>query len=443
MKILHYSLGFPPFRSGGLITFCMSSIHQQLKEGNEVALIWPGRRKQVDKRISIKKTYKDGIQSFEIINALLVPYDEGIRKVNEFMKKTDGETFRKFLLEFSPDYIHFHTFMGLHSEFVDEAYKLGIKMIFTTHDFFPFCAKVVMFRNGSPCNSVSDCSNCYTCNQTAIPPWKLALLQSPIYIKIKEFNCVKVLRKNHRNKYTNRIVKRRTDMNNIINSKPESYLGLRQYYLQMLNKMTYIHANSKIAEQIYLKYINHKNIFTLSITHEYIQNRIQQKEFKDCLRITYLGSGLKGKGFYVLKEALDLLWRTNNIFELNIFFKPPTIEPYMNVNGRYGYQDLESIFWQTDVLIVPSIWNETFGYTVLEALSHGVPVIVSDRVGAKDILDKSYSIIVDDINGQKLFEVLNKLTLEKLCEMNLAIHRNVDIMNIEKFNKLFNIYIQQ
>ena len=42
MKILHYSLGFPPYRSGGLTKFCMDLMEQQIKDGHEVALLWPG-----------------------------------------------------------------------------------------------------------------------------------------------------------------------------------------------------------------------------------------------------------------------------------------------------------------------------------------------------------------------------------------------------------------
>ena len=29
---------------------------------------------------------------------------------------------------------------------------------------------------------------------------------------------------------------------------------------------------------------------------------------------------------------------------------------------------------ETDIMVAPSIWYETFGFTVLEALSYGVPV---------------------------------------------------------------------
>ena len=47
---------------------------------------------------------------------------------------------------------------------------------------------------------------------------------------------------------------------------------------------------------------------------------------------------------------------------------------------------MQHVFDQIDLLVVPSIWQETFGFVVLEALSYGVPVVISENVGAKDIL---------------------------------------------------------
>ena len=52
----------------------------------------------------------------------------------------------------------------------------------------------------------------------------------------------------------------------------------------------------------------------------------------------------------------------------------------------YSYQELPNVMDQFDVLVTPSEWEETFGFTVLEALSYGIPVIVSDKVGAKDLI---------------------------------------------------------
>ena len=58
-----------------------------------------------------------------------------------------------------------------------------------------------------------------------------------------------------------------------------------------------------------------------------------------------------------------------------------------------------------DLLVAPSIWYETFGFTVLEALSYGVPVIVSDHVGAKDIVGQN-GIIVKAGNVDQLKDAI-------------------------------------
>ena len=52
--------------------------------------------------------------------------------------------------------------------------------------------------------------------------------------------------------------------------------------------------------------------------------------------------------------------------------------------GKYNAQTIENVYEAMDVLIVPSVWKETFSLVTLEALSYGVPVIVSDNVGAQD-----------------------------------------------------------
>ena len=47
---------------------------------------------------------------------------------------------------------------------------------------------------------------------------------------------------------------------------------------------------------------------------------------------------------------------------------------------------LEEVYGNTDLVVVPSIWDETFSFVTLEALSFGTPVLVSNHVGAKDIV---------------------------------------------------------
>lgn len=118
-------------------------------------------------------------------------------------------------------------------------------------------------------------------------------------------------------------------------------------------------------------------------------------------------------------------------FCLDVHFTPTEMPSYMNVHDRYSYNELSNIFEQTDILVTPSIWYETFGYTVLEALSHGVPVILSDTVGAKDILANGVGIVIDNITPEKLCSVLQSLTKEELKAMNTTILEKQSIMTID------------
>lgn len=126
------------------------------------------------------------------------------------------------------------------------------------------------------------------------------------------------------------------------------------------------------------------------------------------------------------------MWVHRQDFCLDVHFEPVELSPYIRPHSRYSYDDLEKIFDETDVLIVPSIWYETFGYTVLEALSYGVPVIMSGTVGAKDILDDGAGVVIDDISADKIRECLELLDSNKLSMMNNIIMENQLILTVER-----------
>ena len=114
MRILHYALGFPPYRSGGLTKFCMDLMLQQKREQHEVALLWPGRMKLINKKVCIcSSRNQHDIDSYELVNPLPVPYDEGIVEIEAFIKSCDKDVFTMFLRTYKPDVIHVHTLMGL------------------------------------------------------------------------------------------------------------------------------------------------------------------------------------------------------------------------------------------------------------------------------------------------------------------------------------------
>lgn len=434
MKILHYSLGFPPYRSGGLTKFSMDLMREQIREGHDVSLLWPGEIKFFGTGISVKKgSPVDGIKSYEVINPLPVSYDEGIKDFDAFINDGDISVYDNFLDELKPDVIHVHTLMGLHKSLLESAKKRNIRLVFTTHDFFPICPKVTMFRKGKICDSIESCEECGVCNNTALSLKKIKILQSPAYRTAKDSPIVKKLRKQHRDDYLGDDTGR--DENGSVGTA-DDFRKLRDHYGDMLKLMDVIHYNSNVTKAAYEKVFELGKSVIVPITHSDISDRRKTKDFSsDVLRIRYLGAQSGAKGYLVLKDGLDKLWQERQDFCLDVHFEPVQKEPYMKSHDRYSYSELEDVFDNTDVLIAPSIWYETFGFTVLEALSYGVPVIISDTVGAKDIMAEGVGIVIEGISGDKIAHTIGGLDRDKLKEMNRIILEKQEILTMDKMTQ--------
>lgn len=438
MKILHYALGFPPYRSGGLTKLCVDLMVQQAKEGHTVAMLWPGQMGFVNPKVAIKKHENvklsgQDILSFEVINPLPVSFDEGIADIAAFIKNVEAEAYRRLLDIFQPDVIHVHTLMGLHKSFLETAKDKNIRLVFTAHDFFPICPKVTMFRHGAVCDNAQNCENCGVCNATALSLNKIKILQSPLYRTMKDSAVIKKLRKHHRDDYLSEVAI--NDSANAVGTA-DDYKKLRDYYYSLLKLMDMIHYNSSVTKKVYESVFALPNSCIVVITHSDIKDNRKVKDYSnDCLRIRYLGPQSGAKGYQLLKLALDNLWKVQQEFCLDVHFAPMEPAPYIKSHDRYSYAELERIFDETDVLVAPSIWYETFGFTVLEALSYGVPVVISGNVGAKDILVQGAGIVIENIDAQKLFTTLQNLTTDRLRVMNGTIVDKQMIMQIEEMSR--------
>lgn len=443
MKILHYFLGFPPYRSGGLTKFCMDLMHSQIENGDTVDALWPGKIDFLSKKIRINnRGIVAGIQSFELINPLPVPLDEGIINPLLFMKKGSKKIYSDFFNKIKVDVIHIHTFMGLHKEFVEVAKSLKIKTIFTTHDYFGLCPKVTFFKFNTICEDDHNCIDCVTCNQNALSLGKIIILQSPLYRVLKESWLIKKLRNRHRNDFFSPQEQPQFICDKI---KAKEYENLRLYYLQMFNQIDIIHYNSSVSKMIYEKFISPKKSTVISISNMEIEdNRTIIQKTSKHIRFTYLSPLNYVKGFSLVYQVFEDLWESGKRnFELHLFSELENKSAYMKLSPN-GFQrkDLLSIFQNTDILLAPSIWYETFGFTVLEALSYGVPVIVSDRVGAKDIIGNG-GIVVKAGSYDELYQVIANMTFKKIKDLKKCICTDMTVKKWCEFTDEMNLLYKQ
>lgn len=432
MNILHYFLGFPPYRSGGLTRYAFDLMTAQAESGDRVCALWPGQMELLGKKVKIRKGRKiAGVQSFELVNPLPVALDEGVADPDAYMTACVGDGYERFLQKLQPDVIHVHTLMGLHKEFLDAAQKRGVRTVFTTHDYYGICPKVTLYRNGQVCGG-EDCKGCAACNQSGLSMKKILIMQSPLYRLAKNTPLVAALRKRHRGAFFAEESLPELPEDSAL---AEKYRQLRKYYTDMLEMMDLIHFNSSMTEDVYRRYVQPKDSRVVSITHKNVKdNRSLAHIPGHKLRITCLAPAKPFKGYTVLKTALDALWNEGKRdFVLKLFGPVPETAPYMQVKeDGFLHSQLPEILANTDVLVAPSVWYETFGFTVLEALSYGVPVIVTDHVGAKDMVGQG-GIVIPAADAKALQAAIESLTPDTLERMRRAVANDVQIKTWDAF----------
>lgn len=449
MKILHYSLGLPPYRSGGLTRYSIDLMKTQKEQGDDVCLLFPGHYSLITSRTRIKwhKNYY-GINVYEIINPLPVPLLGGVGLPELFERKSDKRIYSKYLVHISPDVIHVHTLMGLHKEFLESARDLNIKIIFTTHDYYGICPRVnLLRRNGQICDDYDCGKECVRCNEDSYSISMIRLMQARIYRHIKEKNIIKKIRTMKKSSYE---IKDEF----IVNKRDEkdcsaSYVGLRDFYFSMFSLFDKVHFNSTLTENIYRGYFPNIKGDVISISHGEVKDKRHKKEYNmdDNLKITYLGPIAEYKGIFLLiNSLLDIEKCGINEWQLDIYGDnrdlPQNLKnEKIKVHGKYNINDLERIFDNSDIVVVPSIWYETFGFTVLEAISYGVPVMVSKNVGAKDLISNKNGFLVDttiDSLGNSIKNIiLNRNLLkranENICSDEFKYDMSEHSMKIKKF----------
>lgn len=195
----------------------------------------------------------------------------------------------------------------------------------------------------------------------------------------------------------------------------EEYTQLLNTFRRMFSMVDAFHFNSKNTEDIYRKFIDiPEDSIVIPITHKGISDHRKKRNYeRKLLRIGFIGSEAPYKGLPLLKNIIKRLNSENYVDYLCLCVYggregDDDALPNVKFKGRYTSAMLEQIFDEMDLLVVPSICYETFSLVTIEALSYGTCVLVSDRVGAKDIVAKYSSKFIFDTE-ESLYRLIKEL----------------------------------
>ena len=441
MKILHYLSGLPPVRGGGMIKYALDLIYSQQKLGNDICILVPGRFSFFYQDISrVEKVKWRKIDCYNIINPLPVSQGRKVCDVKTLYQDGKIELYSNLLNDIQPDVIHIHSLMGMHLSFIKVAHKMHIPIIYTTHDYYGICPNLILLKDGKQCNK-TDGSQCNTCLSGNLTEKKIrwehshtySMLKNNCFINWLEYSQKLVSLKIFIRSFLKKVKQINKSNSCLIEDSQKSnqeYFKLQNYYREMFEYVTKFHYNSVQSKEIFEQYLGNISGEVVQISNRTIADHRKKRVYDKTLRIGFIGRGTY-KGFDILKEALQNMYLQGmKDIECHVYFNPKEKLPdYIISHEPFDEKNTEKIYDNIDILVLPSIWKETFGMVVLEALSYGVPVIVSENVGAKELLAEHENMgIVIKPTADALQETLTEI----YCNREILERMNRAICNWEK-----------
>ncbi len=167
--------------------------------------------------------------------------------------------------------------------------------------------------------------------------------------------------------------------------------------------------------------------------------RFTPGEADGVFRVCLVGQLSLLKGYPYLVRAFDELALPDG--ELVLFgplvdrFNKRTVTRYLaNSRIRHTYGDPRTAYQRSSVFVLPSV-GDGFGFTVLEAMACGLPVIVSESTGAKDCVREGQDgFIVPDRDVEAIKARLLELYThpERRRRMGTSARRRAEELDVEK-----------
>jgi len=169
-------------------------------------------------------------------------------------------------------------------------------------------------------------------------------------------------------------------------------------------------------------------IKTMKIKQEKVMvsfNVIDAKKFypkvssqADTIKLLFVGRIERGKGVLVLLEALKEIInlygkRIKCVFvgqerqPIAHLFSQKDVAQNIEYKGKVTDDELSLLYEESDIFINPSLIYESFSYTCLEAMTHGVPAVASKIGGIPEVVEDGVSGFLFQPGNIK--ELVNKL----------------------------------
>jgi len=418
-KILYIGFGLEPFTKGGAVLYQKQLMESMVKKGCQVAFFFSAPRYTISNKPFLKTWHRNGIKFIELYNppCRLGSQNDPLMQCGH--PAIEAMT-RKILEEEKPDIVHIHELQLHPISVIDIIAEAGIKSVKTIHNYYDICPQRDLFYRGKEnCKFFPSVENCAEC--MSIKP-KIKTQQTLFLIRrckqIIRFLLPKKITDKYREvRFSGKIVKS-SNKKNISGIVPmfsvEKYNYRQKFFIERLNKLDAIHCSSvRPGEILSVKGVLKDKIIPISLSTENIKN-ITMKALRNNnypVVFGYLGGTAIQKGYQILIEAFSKLdQKKAKLIIWNAKTKQTLQSIGLNAEVRKSYDpsEINNIFEEIDIGIVPSVWEESFALVGPEFLSAKIPVIGSNVGGIPAWLkDKENGFLVKSGIVDDLAEKMN------------------------------------
>jgi glycogen(starch) synthase len=195
---------------------------------------------------------------------------------------------------------------------------------------------------------------------------------------------------------------------------------------KLSKRVKHIVANSSYTRQIHLDLGFFRSAQSFDVIYGAVPPGEPQKgstQVRDQLRIGYLGRLHPAKGLEGLIDSFISANRSDAVLRIaGSGDSPYEFELRQRAKGRaiefLGQTSGPTFLSSLDVLVVPSLWNEPMGRVIIEAATHGVPVVAAARGGIPELVKVGRTgwLFDPSIPGQ-LSKILRHLNIQELKKL--------------------------
>jgi glycosyltransferase involved in cell wall biosynthesis len=411
MRVMHVGWGFQPWRGGGLISYAEDVMEAQAERGHEVAYFFAGRRYPLLPRPRLHRWRRRGVSMLEVLNSPIpVGLDRGTRFPELDLDEPATEAlFRRALHRVRPDVVHLQELTGLPSALIEVAERAGVPLVMTLQDYFGLCPTLKLYdSHGQICMRTRPGPECTVCCRDApasamvgrgmTTSFEIDRLTARLPAPIRE-PVQRRLRSTARSAGSG--AHRRAAGASAPapdHRSADAYQRRRDVNLARLGRVDVLAGmSSRVTEIHALLGVDAGALRTVHLTLAHLERltpRVVEEPPRPVRFVTLTGAQNEQKGARVLLAAVAALAASGlgGSYALDVY-GPVDPElgadlervPEVRLAGSYGEPDeLDAVLESADVGIVPSVWEEAFGFVGLELLAKGIPVIGSARGGIPD-----------------------------------------------------------